>query len=656
MLNTKSFFSKLMIVIISIITLITIISTYMLYKQNYDKKLLIFNNIASKVPTLIENRMKVYDQVLLSGTAMFYSKDSVSRNDWKEFVKNLRLNKNYPGIQGIGFSLIIKPQDLDAHINSIKNEGFEDYIVKPVGKRNIYTSIIYLEPFDNRNKRAFGYDMFSEPVRNKGMVNAIRTGDYSLTGKVHLLQENGNDIQAGFLAYIPVYKPNMPRHTFKQKLEATLGFVYAPFRMKDLVTSINLDKDESLDIEIYDDNTATKEFLLYDSNPNHETVINEFEYKTTLSMGYRNWLVKIKPHKDFFASSESSTHYAVLLLGIILVLASVILMYIYNYFEKKRLSYFEELKALSLRRDIVLKAATIGTWEWTYENNEIKWDKNMYDIYGIEDTYHSKELAQKWKDSIHKDYKSKVFKELYDAKDNQKELNITFWIKSTNGDEKYINSLGVIEYDKKNNPVRMIGFNHDITEHENAKLELIKQKDLLHDYVNLIEKISITDDLTKLSNRRHFNEVFPKYINNATRNNEVVCFAIMDVDNFKQYNDTYGHQKGDDVLIAIGKVLISSLNRSDDHSFRVGGEEFGILFKTKSVQSAKEYVDNIRISIENEKIEHINNTASKFVTASFGLICLNAKDIKNTESVYKAADVLLYKAKKSGRNKVVCNK
>ncbi|EDZ62334.1 response regulator receiver (GGDEF/PAS/PAC domain) [Sulfurimonas gotlandica GD1] len=172
----------------------------------------------------------------------------------------------------------------------------------------------------------------------------------------------------------------------------------------------------------------------------------------------------------------------------------------------------------------------------------------------------------------------------------------------------------------------------------------------------MIEKISITDGLTNIYNRRHFDNLFPQIIKTSRRNNELVCFLIMDVDHFKQYNDTYGHQMGDGVLIDLATVLTNNLKRDDDYCFRLGGEEFGVLFKSDSKQKAEIIANKLRESIEDLKIEHKGNSASSFVTASVGLVCLKAQDIVDEAQVYKMADDLLYQAKENGRNKVCINK
>lgn len=112
---------------------------------------------------------------------------------------------------------------------------------------------------------------------------------------------------------------------------------------------------------------------------------------------------------------------------------------------------------------------------------------------------------------------------------------------------------------------------------------------------------------------------------------------------------------GDNVLIKVAQLIKNSLNRADDYCFRLGGEEFGIIFKTDSSQKAIAFADQIRKNIEALAIEHEKNSASKYVTVSIGLIYKNANDIKEEASLYKDVDDLLYEAKKSGRNKIMSN-
>ncbi len=171
-----------------------------------------------------------------------------------------------------------------------------------------------------------------------------------------------------------------------------------------------------------------------------------------------------------------------------------------------------------------------------------------------------------------------------------------------------------------------------------------------------IEELSITDGLTNIHNRRYFNEIFPKFVKSAQRSDDLVCFMLMDIDFFKQYNDNYGHQAGDDVLIKVANAIKISLNRGDDYCFRLGGEEFGVLFKTKSDEDGFRFADLIRKNIENLKILHEHSIANAYVTSSVGFVVVDKNEIIKCDDIYKLADDLLYMAKKSGRNKVVGSK
>jgi diguanylate cyclase (GGDEF)-like protein len=170
-----------------------------------------------------------------------------------------------------------------------------------------------------------------------------------------------------------------------------------------------------------------------------------------------------------------------------------------------------------------------------------------------------------------------------------------------------------------------------------------------------LQEISVTDALTNLYNRRYFNEIFPTFLNLSKRKNEKVCFAIMDIDYFKLYNDNYGHLSGDNALKSVAACMKTSLLRADDYCFRLGGEEFGILFREESSQKAKDLIEKIRQNIENLRIEHNNNAASKYLSASFGIVIHDAQGVAVCEDLYKEADELLYKAKEAGRNCVYVN-
>jgi diguanylate cyclase (GGDEF)-like protein len=167
-----------------------------------------------------------------------------------------------------------------------------------------------------------------------------------------------------------------------------------------------------------------------------------------------------------------------------------------------------------------------------------------------------------------------------------------------------------------------------------------------------IEHLSVTDALTGIYNRRHFNELFPRFVNTNKRNNQMVCLLLLDIDFFKQYNDHYGHQAGDKALIQVAKCIQSQLQRGDDRVFRLGGEEFGVIFSTNSEENAMKFALRIKKAIYNLKIPHAYSVAAQYITVSGGMVCKEANYINCLDELYKEADDLLYLSKKEGKNRV----
>ncbi|PZN82130.1 MAG: hypothetical protein DM484_06980, partial [Candidatus Methylumidiphilus alinenensis] len=215
-----------------------------------------FAFVCDQVTLKIQDRLEAYALILRGGVALFAASKAVEREEWQAFVGNLRAWQSVPGAQGIGFSQVIPADRLAAHIAQIRSEGFPDYTVRPLGKRALYTSIIYLEPFRDRNLRAFGYDMYTEPVRRAAMQQACDTGEAALSGKVKLVQETETEVQAGTLMYAPVYRNGATVETVAQRRAALLGWVYNPYRMNDMMAGIlgNWESREgkTVDLKIYD--------------------------------------------------------------------------------------------------------------------------------------------------------------------------------------------------------------------------------------------------------------------------------------------------------------------------------------------------------------------------------------------------------------------
>jgi diguanylate cyclase (GGDEF)-like protein len=174
------------------------------------------------------------------------------------------------------------------------------------------------------------------------------------------------------------------------------------------------------------------------------------------------------------------------------------------------------------------------------------------------------------------------------------------------------------------------------------------------DNISTHEKVSeqaVTDELTGLPNNRAFRETIDREASRAERFEHELSLIILDVDNFKSVNDTYGHLQGDEVLRLIGKLLLEE-PRAIDEPARYGGEEFVIALPETGKDGAVEMAERIRERLEEEEIPLLDGSGILKVTASFGTatLPLSAETVRH---LFAAADDALYEAKRSGKNRVV---
>ena len=291
----------------------------------------IFNFRARDLAASIDRRMDVYEEVLLATRGFLRGSVDVDRAGFAEYYGLLHLNERFPGIEALGIAAIIPPGRQGAHVAAMRAEGFRDYAIKPPGPRPVVTSVVRIEPFSGRNLRAFGYDMFSEPTRRTAMEAARDTGRATATGKVVLVQEDRQGGQTGFLVYVPVYKSGMPTDTVAARRAAIVGWVYAPFRMNDLMRGLGGEHAGDLLIEVYDGLAPSADALLYRSanavsGPDGAPRTSLLSYQTTVDSANRTWTVVVHsaPHLEATLNGRATVAIALTGTGLGFLLALVV--------------------------------------------------------------------------------------------------------------------------------------------------------------------------------------------------------------------------------------------------------------------------------------------------------------------------------------------
>ncbi len=266
-----------------------------------------FQRAADDVRETIALRMQAYESVLRAGAALFDASASVDRDEWRDFVKGLELERHYPGVLGMGFARFA-PGGARMGLN-------KEVRIWPEGERDLYAPILFLEPRSQRNLVAIGFDLMSEPTRRAAMTAAMQNGKMTASGPITLVQEISGPKQVGFLVFNPVYDHDAAgRH-------ALLGFIYSPFRMGDLMTSIFGSGLRELRIDIRFQEPRGQ--LMYSSassavGPSFTRLASE-QYVPVGANG-QLWALDIRPTALFDATVDQAKSFMLLVMGTLISL------------------------------------------------------------------------------------------------------------------------------------------------------------------------------------------------------------------------------------------------------------------------------------------------------------------------------------------------
>jgi signal transduction histidine kinase/CHASE1-domain containing sensor protein len=248
----------------------------------------------------IQTRLEVYRALLRGAAGLFAGSTEVTRDDFRQFLDWLRIPQNYPGVQGIGYSVRISPQSRQALIDAARADGLTNFTIWPTNWAGEQHAIFYLEPLDRRNLAAMGYNMFSHPVRRVAMERARDSGETVASGKVELVQEIDNRKQAGFLFYTPVYAGGLTPRSIQERREKLAGFVYSPFRADNLFAGIFANEHQpELELEVYDGTVVTNISLMHRSSSAPRPA-RALRHRSRIDVGSHTWTLVFygTPHLD----------------------------------------------------------------------------------------------------------------------------------------------------------------------------------------------------------------------------------------------------------------------------------------------------------------------------------------------------------------------
>lgn len=287
-----------------------------------DTASLRFDSQAEDARLILQSRLNDYRQVLRGAAALFAASDGVSRQEWHDYVTSLQLGRFLPGIAGLGFAPYLHADGKTRFEQGVREEGFPDFAIWPRGNRKQYAPVYYIEPFAGANLRAFGYDMYSEPLRRAAMDRARDSSRIALSGQVQLVQDGGQQTAKGFLLYAPIYDHRLPLATLTERRAAIRGFAYIPFRLEELISDTLGNNLHGVTLGISQGSPADPAALLYVSRPEPQTrqsaAVPLFTRKLPLEFGGQLWTLRFESQPSFYMTLDRLTPRLVLLGGILL--------------------------------------------------------------------------------------------------------------------------------------------------------------------------------------------------------------------------------------------------------------------------------------------------------------------------------------------------
>ncbi len=331
-----------------LIAAITILSIFAIERGEHERQQAQLNARATAIASALERRANASSAYLRAGAALLSTMDEVPADDFRRFVSELRLDADYRGAEGIGWAMVVRPSQVEEFERRLAEEVVTGAELHPrlSGEQPFAVPVTYLQPDTERNRRALGYDMYSEPIRRAAMIEAERTSRPAATDAI-VLQQEGEGLAPGFLIYMPVFEPGAGGRTLK-------GFIYSPFNAEDFLQSaLELEDAGSYGVRLYDSEAEGGEDTLLASTFDGD-LENRNDVTKTVTIANNPWRLTVSTVRNGGLSGLSM---ATLIFG--LLVASLLMLLVRMLTQQAQedesaLAWFEEQASIrnSLTREL----------------------------------------------------------------------------------------------------------------------------------------------------------------------------------------------------------------------------------------------------------------------------------------------------------------
>ncbi len=492
------------------------------------------------------------------------------------------------------------------------------------------------------NEKALGLDYRNTPDQRDAALRARDTGDMVLAGPVDLVQGG-----QGLIARFPVYRYDQPgRRSF-------WGIVAAVIDLKKLYAASGLDSDEHVNFALVGkDGLGAKGDLFY-GDPK---ILQNDPVSAEVKLPGGSWQIAAVPVGGWQSHDDKAwlVGLCIMAAGLFVLIPAVVTSRLFE----ERQSHIDQLASreadlarVSQRLELALDASKVGVWECDIETGELHWDDRMNELYGLNPG--EQRSYEDWANALHRQDKERAEADFDQAIATKTRYDSNFRVVLKDGSIRHLRAIGGI-FEQPGQSFKIVGANWDVTADMLRNLDLRRAKELAEAHNAELEKAkaqiehsALHDALTGLPNRRFLDRCLAEAAARTKEGAGGLALLHIDLDRFKQINDTLGHAAGDATLVHAAKVLKSNVRR-DDVVARIGGDEFVIVCMPGAghvdlASLAARIVNRMRQPITHEGHECRCGVSVGIATCLGGEV--------DPRQLLVNADIALYKAKSRGRNR-----
>lgn len=617
--------------------------TYIFWRSEqleaYQKQQIRFEYRSREVSSLILQKIQVYRQALIGVQSFFEASRSVERSEFHDYVHKFLIAESHSSLRSVGYIKLIDAKHKTMHLKEIRDEIGTQYRIYPEGERDKYAPVVYIEPANQHNLSRIGFDTYTDEVRRDAMYRAQMTDSATVSSRVSFLNEQKKETDPGFLIYLPIYNNNLPHKTFTERSSNLVGWVFIKISADDLIERTLHDNYSDLYLEVFDDDKERQSLSMLGrskaamglgieprfSNSQHVRVLDQ------------DWLFRVKSLPEFETQLDTSRANLIGYVGLVtsFLLAFLVMALMAHVRSLRSIREVNNKLILSEQRwKFALEGSGDGVWDWNVQTNEVEFSKQWKTMLGYEDGEIKNQVSE-WEKRVHPEDYSKVMADLeaYFKGKTSTYINEHRML-TKQGQWKWILDRGmIVSYTPDQKPLRMVGTHADISKIKESEEVIWQQANF--------------DSLTGLPNRRMFYDRLALEIKKSTRSQLKMALLFLDLDRFKEINDTLGHDQGDALLKEAAQRLSKCL-RTTDTVARLGGDEFMIILgDLENTKVAERIAQEILLKLAEP---FSLNGQSAYISASIG-ITLYPDDANKMEDLMKNVDQAMYAAKSAGANR-----